>query len=85
MIEPYSVTRESNNKKTTSYSCRSDGRVRFDYEDESAIVFFIFDEIMYILNCDNEIISNNKPTHEYDLNLFKYAVEIYQAMFSRQY
>lgn len=84
MIEPYSVTRESNNKKATLYSCGSDGIVRFNYEDESKIVFSIFDEIMYILNCNNEIISNNKPTHEYDLNLFKDAVEIYQSMFSRQ-
>lgn len=84
MNEPYSVTRESNNKKATLYTCGSDGRVRFNYEDKSAIVFSIFDKIMYILNCDNEIISNTKPTHEYDLNLFKDAFEIYQSMFSRQ-
>ena len=54
--EPYSVTRENNVKKVISRYYRSNGIVRYDYEDDSAIIFNVFDKTMYIVDCNNEII-----------------------------
>ena len=82
--EPYSVTRESNGKKAISRSYGSDGIVRYYYEDDSAIIFNVFDKTMYIVDCNNEIISTSQPTQKYDLDLFQDAVDIFKGNFSRQ-
>ena len=82
--EPYSVTRDVNGKKFISESYGSDGIIRYNYEDESAIIFDLYNKVMYLTDCNNEIISTEKPTQKYDLDLFQDAVDIFKGNFSRQ-
>ena len=82
--EPYSVTREVNGKKFVSRSCRSIGIVRYNYEDESAIIFDLYNKVMYLTDCNNEIISTEKPTKKYDLDLLKHAIYIFKSNFTRE-
>ena len=82
--EPYSVTREVNGKKFVSRSCRSIGIVRYNYEDEIAIIFDLYNKVMYLTDCNNEIISTEKPTKKYDLDLLKHSIDIFESYFTRQ-
>ena len=82
--EPYSVTREVNGKKFVSRTCRGIGIVRYDYEDESAIIFDLYNKVMYLTDCDNEIISTEKPTKKYDLDLLENAIYIFKSSFTRE-
>ncbi len=82
--EPYSVTREVNGKKFVSKSYGSDGIIRYDYEDESAIIFDLYNKVMYLTDCNNEIISTEKPTKKYDLDLLENAIYIFKSSFTRE-
>lgn len=84
MDEPYSVTRISNGKKCTFSSAGSDGYIRFYYEDESAIIFNVFQKTMYLVDCNNEIFFTGQPEQKYDLDLYQKAIDMYECMFSRQ-
>ena len=82
--EPYSVTRESNNKETFFRYCLQTGLVRYDYEDNSAVVFNIHKKEISILDCNNNIISTCNPTSKYDLNLLQKANEMFIRIYYRQ-
>ena len=82
--EPYSITRDVNGKKFISESYGSDGIIRYNYEDESAIIFDLYNKVMYLTDCNNEIISTEKPTKKYDLDLLKHSIYIFESNFTRE-